>query len=296
MKSKEDIEATALARFFSAGVLKELAKLGRSPLLVRLLEESRVPHDPASDDPVSELFERAFDLLKERGNRHEYIYKAALTEKVLLGIHSLQTASMLNEFRVGPCKADLVILNGTGSVYEIKSERDSLSRLHDQVRAYSRVFAKVNVIVGKNHLKAVENCVPKYVGIQVLSNRYQISSIREADEDASRTEAAAIFDAITLQEAKIILEMAGVDVADVPNTLRYSAWRKQFAQLDPDFAHRMMVQVLKRTRNLQSLQSLLQEIPPSLYCASLSTRLLKKEKERLVEALRTPLSEAIAWS
>ncbi|MHA6332660.1 sce7726 family protein [Qipengyuania sp. CAU 1752] len=296
MKRKEDIQATALARFFSAGVLKELAKLGRSPLFVRLLHESRIPHDPDSAVPVSQLFEQAFDLLKERGNRHEYIYKAALTEKVLLGIHSLQTASMLNEFRIGPCKADLVILNGTGTVYEIKSERDSLCRLNDQIHAYSRVFAKVNVIVGKNHLKAVEKCVPKHVGIQVLSDRYQISSMREAEENASRTEAAAIFDAITLQEAKVILGRAGVSMADVPNTQRYSAWRKQFAQLDPEFAHRMMVKVLKGTRNLQSLESLLEEIPQSLYCASLSARLRAKERGRLVIALQTPLREAIAWS
>ncbi|MEI9986083.1 MAG: sce7726 family protein [Aliidongia sp.] len=53
----------------------------------------------------------------------------SVTQKILMGKHSLRTASMLNEFRAGSCKADLVILNGTATVYEIKSERDSLTRL-----------------------------------------------------------------------------------------------------------------------------------------------------------------------
>ena len=47
---------------------------------------------------VCAVFEAAFSLLKREGYRHEYIYKAALTHKILLGTHSLQTASMIHEF------------------------------------------------------------------------------------------------------------------------------------------------------------------------------------------------------
>ena len=141
-----EIQSSAVARFFSSTVLKELARSGRSPTLARLIKESGMNLDEFSQDKLSVLFDRAFDLLKFKLNRHEYVYKAALTQKVLLGIHSLNTASMLTEFRVGPCKADVVILNGTGTVYEIKSERDSLTRLKEQIIAYSKVFAKVNII------------------------------------------------------------------------------------------------------------------------------------------------------
>jgi hypothetical protein len=89
---------------------------------------------------VHALFDAAFQLLKRQGCRDEYVYKAALVQKILLGRHSLQTASMLNEFRVGGCKADLAILNGTATVYEVKSERDSLARLQRQIAAYTTVF------------------------------------------------------------------------------------------------------------------------------------------------------------
>ena len=81
---------------------------------------------------------------------------------------------MLSEFRAGTCKADLVILNGTSTVYEIKSERDSLVRLSNQVKNYKRVFAMVNVITSEGFVKSVCTTVPDDVGVMCLSKRYHI--------------------------------------------------------------------------------------------------------------------------
>jgi hypothetical protein len=86
---------------------------------------------------------------------------------------------MLTEFRVGECKADVVILNGTGTVYEVKSERDSLSRLERQIAAYAKVFAKVNVITAESHVTAVMNLMPSDVGVLCLGDRGQITPIRK---------------------------------------------------------------------------------------------------------------------
>jgi len=248
-----------------------------------------------SDDKLLSLFDYAFDLLKYKSHRHEYVYKTVLTQKVLLGVHSLHTASMITEFRVGPCKADVVILNGTGTVYEIKSERDSLSRLEEQLAAYSKVFAKVNVIVGENHLKAVLKSVPDYVGIMVLTNRYQVSTIREGLEDSGRTSSRAIFEALTQREAALILKSEGIEIPKVPNIRRYQVLYDLFADLDPSVAHRGMVKTLKKTRNLQPLESLLNEIPESLYTVAISSKLQKKEQHCLVEALQTPINEVVFW-
>ncbi len=296
MKQTEEIEASAVARLFSSSVLKELAKKGKSPLFARLLNESRLLEQSNSSELVFDLFEDAFTFLKHKHYRHEYIYKAALTEKVLLGTHSLQTASMMSEFRVGTCKADIVILNGTGTVYEIKSERDSLSRLEKQVAAYSNVFATVNVIVGENHLKAVLDSVPDDVGVLKLSDRYQISTIREGVDAPSRTDSISIFDSISLHEAEAILKDLDFDVPKVPNTLRYQELRKRFAKIEPAAAHISMVRTLKKTRNLAPLGALIDELPSSLHSAVLSSRLRKQDHKRLVEAVKTPICKAVAWA
>lgn len=103
-------------------------------MFARSLRETELfDHAETLGITVGEAFNEAFALLRQTGLRNEYVYRSALTHNLLLGKHSLRTACMLNEFRIGSCKADLIILNGTGTVYEIKSERDSLSRLQNQI-------------------------------------------------------------------------------------------------------------------------------------------------------------------
>lgn len=296
MNTYEENQVFAIARFFSSTVVKELAKNGYSPLLSRLIRESNLAEQSQKHSFLGELFEEAFSILKSRRNRNEYIYKAALTNKVLLGVHSLNTASMLTEFRTGKCIADLVILNGTGTVYEIKSERDNLLKLRNQVDEYLKVFARVNVIVGENHYQNALDILPNEVGISVLTNRYQISTLREGIEAPERTVPAAIFDSIQLKEAKMILKRLGINVPEVPNTQSYKVLKEIFVKLPPQEAHNGMVDVLKKTRNMMSLKNLINDLPPSLQAAVLSTNIRKRDFGKLVEALKTPVNEALTWA
>ena len=289
-------QLAAISRLFSSSVVQEMAKKGRSPLFARLARQSRLPMLLSPSACVSALFDAAFALLKREGYRHEYMYKAAHTHKILLGIHSLQTASMMNEFRVGECKADLAILNGTATVYEIKSERDSLSRLERQVAAYSTVFAQVYVIAAEGHVQAVAKVVPDFVGIMQLNRRYRISTLREAIDQPERTLPSAIFDSVRSAEARMILSSLGVTIPAVPNTRLHSVLREEFVKLDPVQAHAQMVRVLKRTRNLLPLSTLVDQLPSSLQTAALSVPLRKADHERLVAAVNSSLQDAMGWA
>jgi hypothetical protein len=273
-----------------------MSRKGMSPLFARLAHEALLFDRAAPSDYVYSIFDTAFSILKKKAHRHEYVYKSVLTQNILLGKHSLKTASMLTEFRVGDCKADLVILNGTATVYEIKSERDSLIRLERQISAYRQVFAKVYVIAGKNHVDDVIDAVPTDVGVVLLSDRHQISLIRDAIEQPERTSSTAIFDSIRLNEAKQILTRNGLNPPQVPNTELHSALREQFTKLPSQTAHIGMVQVLKQTRNLLPLADLVGQLPISLQSAALSVPLRKVDHGRLLQAVNTKLSDAIRWA
>lgn len=285
----------AISRLFSSSVIREMARKGESPLFARLAIESCLLETLPTHAPVGSVFEAAFSLLKREGYRHEYIYKAALTHKILLGTHSLQTASMLNEFRVGECKADLAILNGTSTVYEVKSERDSLNRLERQVAAYAKVFARVYVIAAEDHVDTVKGSVSEDVGILVLNSRYQISPLREAVDRPESTSPAVIFDSIRTEEARMILLARGVSIPVVPNTVLNSVLRELFIRLDARQAHDSMVKVLKKTRNLSPLSDLVDQLPHSLQTAALSIPLRKLDHTRLVAAVNTRLEDAMDW-
>jgi len=272
-----------------------MAKKGRSPLFARLLQQVGSASYSNRASTVGDVFDRAFDVLQIAGRRDEYIYRAAVTKKILLGKHSLRTASMLNEFRAGSCKADLVILNGTATVYEIKSERDSLSRLANQIDNYKRVFATVNVIVGESHVESVQQVVPDDVGILCLSRRYRITMVRDAADRPERICPETVFASLRSAEAAAILKALGVDVPVVPNTQLYGAMRELFTHVEPVALHREFVRTLKRTRNLAPLSDLVDQLPVSLHAAALSIPVRRADHDRIVDAVRTPIGAAMAW-
>ena len=277
-------------------MFRELAKKGRSGLFRRLIAETDLDQRCGSNATVGDSFDSAFDILKVSGQRDEYVYRAAISHKILMGTHSLRTASMLNEFRAGSCKADLVILNGTATVYEIKSERDSLARLANQVDNYKRVFAKVNVIASEDHVDGVLSTVPDDVGVMCLSKRYRISTVREAVDCPARICPVTVFESLRMAEAAAILKAMGVAVPQLPNTQRHAALRDLFAILDPAALHVEMVRTLKRTRDLAPLGDLVDLLPESLQAAALSVSVRRSDHPRLVDAVATPLRAAMAWS
>jgi len=295
-KILDKYQQTAIARLFSSAVVKELAQKGYSPLLGRLISETLEVKKSALSLTLFDLYQNAFLLLRQRDNRHEYAYKAAITKGIMLGRHSLNTAAMVNEFRVGQCKADVAIFNGTSTAYEIKSERDSLNRLENQLITYREFFAKVYVVTGEPHLSGVEKNAPEDVGILCLNKRHSISVVREAIEDPSRLKPITILDAIQTREAILILEDIGIEPPKLANTQMRAGLMEIFSALDPTILHKYAVKTLRESRRSKELGNILPLIPPSLQAALFSTPLNKKEQETLAVSIQKTIREALDWA
>jgi hypothetical protein len=289
-------QLAALSRLFSSSVFREMAKKGRSPLFTRLFGQTGLAQQKLTGETVGAAFDAAFAALRQSGVRSEYVYRAAIAHNVLLGRHSLRTASMLTEFRTGTCKADVVILNGTGTVYEIKSDRDSLSRLANQIANYRKVFARLYVIAGEAHVQEVLDNTPDDVGVMSLVRWNRIRTVRESADRPDLVCPVMIFESLRLTEARAILRDFGIPIPDVPNTMIHAAMRDCFVRLDPAELHHRMVTTLKRTRNLAPLSALVDRLPISLQPAALSIQVRRLDHERVVEAVRTPLQAAMRWA
>lgn len=70
----------------------------------------------------------------------------------------------------GRCRADIAVVNGHLIGYEIKSDRDTLNRLGEQVKSYNAVFDKAFVIVGERHAETIKGYIPVWWGV-ILSKR-----------------------------------------------------------------------------------------------------------------------------
>lgn len=272
-----------------------LAKGENSAFIHSFLNEARITNEQKKRfQTIGSFFDVVFRTLSTSEVRNEYIYKSALAHKRLLGVHSLNTATMLNEFRVGRSKSDVVILNGTSTVYEIKSERDSLERLTSQLSDYQKVFYHTNVITSEKQVASVLAAVPENIGVLCLTKRYQISTVREAKERPELLSSVCMFGSLRRDESQAILKNIGIELPEVPNTQLYQALNALFAELEPMLVHSEMVKVLKRTRSQASLKSFVDELPRSIQAAALATPMKQAEQQQLLDALNAPFHIAMS--
>lgn len=281
-----------ISRLFSANVIKDLATSGSSSIARKVLTETLLiseldPHMILRDF-YDGLFARLF-----REYRNEYIYKNAIAGKVLLGRHSLNSSFMLTEFRAGNCKADTVILNGSSTVYEIKSTYDSVNRLERQLNAYQQTFDRINVITSDDQLEKVKQTVGEAVGLMVLSDHYTISTIREATSQKARVVPSVVFDSLRKSEYASIIKTQFGSVPDVPNTRIYGECKSLFEMLAPEVAHDEMVRVLKERGNCFLLREFITQMPDSLKAASLACKLSEQNRSAFLKLLDEEIGESL---
>lgn len=90
-------------------------------------------------------------LEKERKDYQKNGHKAEIFEE--LGVQH------------GAARIDYAIINGIMCGYEIKSDRDTLERLPEQVREFSEVFDKLTLVVGKRYLYQAIHKIPEWWGV-----------------------------------------------------------------------------------------------------------------------------------
>ncbi|SCW49754.1 hypothetical protein SAMN02910456_01447 [Ruminococcaceae bacterium YRB3002] len=70
------------------------------------------------------------------------------------------------EKTIGRSRADVMMVTDDAITgLEIKSDADSYTRLKRQIRDYDKFFDYNYVVIGKSHLKHIEEHIPKYWGV-----------------------------------------------------------------------------------------------------------------------------------
>jgi len=231
-----------------------------------------------------DIFLSAYEALS-KNYRSEYIYKNALLNKQLLGKYSLNTATVLNEFRVGFAKADLVLLNGTSVAYEIKTELDSRERLSHPTFYYQKVFANTVIVTHHTLVKKYTDILPNNIGIVALSKRNQLSVVRESKENLSQFDHETVMRSLRTGEYTHIIKEYFGRVPDVPNTLFFKESLSLFKKIPKEDVHKMMVTVLKNRTVTQQEKFLSDKTPEALKHICFCLDLNAKEYEYLYSFL-----------
>ncbi len=125
---------------------------------------------------------------------NDSVIRSAL-KKELTKIHQDDIElAIIEELGVGHGRAriDIVVVNGIMHGYEIKSDLDTLERLHEQMIEFNNVFDKLTLVVGKRHLYEAINLIPDWWGLIVAKigadNEVIFHLIREAESNRKQIE------------------------------------------------------------------------------------------------------------
>ena len=166
--------------------------------------------------------------------------------------HASPNTLVIDELGIehGKCRADIVVINGYIKGYEIKSEKDSLIRLKNQVELYNAVFDYSSVILEKRHLKDVRNFIPQWWGIiLVMENEKGLvcfETIREPSQNLLIDD-YAVAQLLWRSEAQEILKNFGVSGKQL-RECRANLYQYIIDILDPNVLRELVREYLKKRR------------------------------------------------
>lgn len=281
----------ALAQLFSPPAIRSMAGMRLPTGMAELIVESGLSDELPRTATNRTLIETVYCLLM-RHYRCEYVYKNAIAKKILVGRHRLADSTMATELRCDTSKADFVILNGTSTVYEIKTELDNLDRLPGQIISYRKMFDRIFVVAHQGLAEALWESLDSDVGILALTQKGTLRQLRDSVAHAGSVDPSCIFDSLRKPEYMGIVERHFGQQPSLPNTLHYSHYRAIFATLPAAIAHKEMVLALKARFRPQVDRSFLKGIPDSLIAGLFGAQITSEQAISLAEFMNTEYSPA----
>jgi len=253
-----------LSRIFTPLVLDKIAERGFSEYLAETLHNCKLINQIDLSQSFGAFLNDIYGFLS-MNYRNEYLYKNEIAKELLVKRHSLENSWLLNEFRVGKCRADVVILNGTSTVYEIKSQFDSFKRLDDQITAYRNVFDHIYVVTSEAQAESLDGTLPEMVGILSIAEDGLIQILKQSVSNKHNIKPEVLFDSLRKNEYLAVVESLYGYIPDVPNTQIYDECKALFCRQEPEIIHDKTFEVLKNRNKQTAIEAILNEAPESLY-------------------------------
>lgn len=186
--------------------------------------------------------------------RNEYFYKNTLLNKLLLGVHSINTTTALTEVPIAKSKADFVLINGKAVVYEIKTELDNLERLSSQIDDYYKAFDHVAVVTFEKNLlqlQKVLDSIDKPVGIYVLRENGKLGTIHKPQRYIEDLNKEIIFKLLRKNEYENIITHYYGYLPEVSQFKYYTACKQLFLEIPLEESYLYVLKNLKKRMQLE---------------------------------------------
>lgn len=275
-------------KIFSKSFIRTLLNKGIPDESLKIIEIINKDLDRPNNDTLFDFFENCFLELSKDKNRIEYFYKNTLINKYIFGTHNPKTSTVIHELSINKSKADIALITKkTFSIFEIKSERDSLSKLKNQIDDYFKVCPLVYVISAEKHISKILEVTNNKTGILLCSRNNQITKIREAEiykDQIIKKEFVKIFN--KSESLAIIKDLKKTNYAQYNSTHIH----EEISSYEYFEILKSYLKIAISSRNINSKNILFENWPPSLYSFLTSTKLNSSEIKNLKRNLFTPIN------
>lgn len=149
-------------------------------------------------------------------------------------------------------RADIAVINGHITGYELKSAKDNLRRLPKQVLYYSKIMDYCNLVVSDNHFEKALDIIPDYWGIYIArlssSGKVYIRKYKSALFNSTCLDPYAIAQLLWRPEIITILDENGIPRGRGYQN-RFTLWDKMAESFSLTELRRITRETLKRRVN-----------------------------------------------
>lgn len=237
-------ELRCFANLFSASALERLVEHRDASYLKTLISRYGI-HSNEAVNTIGDYYSYAFNSLL-KNYRNEYVYKNLILNKLLLGKHSLNTTTVINEFRIGTSIADLVMINGIAKVFEIKTELDSPYRVNSQLTDYRKVFENVYLVTHHSLVEKYVAQLDKYIGIIALTKKNTLTTVRESIQYSEELDSETMIKCLRKAEYSAIIKSYYGTLPDATPARYYTECKKLFAEIPVSILYKLMISELKK--------------------------------------------------
>lgn len=200
-------------------------------------------------------------------HRNEYFYKNELLNSLLIQNGKISSCSALTELPVADSKTDMIFIdeNDVGSVYEIKTELDTLNRLENQIQDYYKAFPYIYVVTSSNHLNQLEQVLEgTNVGIIELTSNNEFVHQKEAAYNASSLSHDVLFRILRKKEFESIVIKYFGKLPDVSDFVYYGTCFELLENLDIVLFQKEVMSCLRKRNLIQDVESFTDNVPYEL--------------------------------
>jgi hypothetical protein len=195
-------------------------------------------------DSVKDVLDFSYSYLCEH-YKYEYVYKSGLLNNFILSQFSLDDTVILNEFKIAKSKADVVLVNGTNKVFEIKTELDTPDRLKTQIQNYYKAFNEVYIVTFYTLTEKYERLLPDEVGIISMETDSSMQVAKKASKVTEYLNSETMMRTLRKSEYLYLVESLVGYVPMVADTVLFKTCLKELEMFDPVLVQQRFLEALK---------------------------------------------------